>query len=108
MPATGVICVSGSGTNYWRRTGGVGAPGLWYQLVQQVGVFAASHWGRSGVCPENPLLGGTRVSEASEGLRIDNCSRTMGHSWLLQGCLYLPQIWCACACVFAADLTGCT
>lgn len=50
------------------------------------------------MCPENQLLGGTGVSEASEGLSASSWSRTMGHSlyaWcrLLMGyeCLYLPQ-----------------
>ena len=71
------------------------------KLLEQVRVFATSHWCRNGVCPENQLLGGTRVSEASQGLSAGAWGRTAGHStsawcqllWRQQGgeSLYLPQ-----------------
>ena len=50
------------------------------QLLERVGLSATRQQGRNGVCPENHLLGGTSMNEASERL----CAF-----------LYLPQTWCA-------------
>lgn len=53
-------------------TGAVGAPGLWCQLLERVGVLAT----RTGMrcIPKKQLLGGTKLSEVS------GWSRTTGQS----------------------------
>lgn len=57
------VCVwglQGLSASYWSQTVAVGAPGLWYQLLERVGtwclllewvrVLAAIHWGGNSVC----------------------------------------------------------
>lgn len=83
------------------------------QLLEQMGVLAASHWGGNSVCPENQMLGGTGKSELGEGLNSSIWTRTAGHSactWclLLEGVtVSSPHLVSVCGgseCVFGSKL----